>query len=396
MITAEQELFGTFLDYIQQELDLPDEVRRDAIGKYDHLTRWFKKDNQERFRTDSDLYPQGSFRLGTVIKPVKDEGDYDLDLVYRRELARESTTQQDLVKSAGEQLTRYIQYLNYTGEEVPTLHPRQRCWRLQYGKKFHMDVLPAIPDDEPGENNIRNLDDAILITDKDRHQWQHSNPRGYADWFDDQQKVMLVEQREFMAKAAKVDVEAIPVEVVKTPLRRAIQLLKRHRDLRYQGDPEDKPISIIITTLAAKAYRNESSVYAAVTSLARNMAQQIQKRDGVYWVPNPVNPNKENFADKWASHPQRAQRFFEWLKQVDADIVASSQQRGLDKVTESLGNIFGKDVAERAMARHGDARYKQREAGKLRMEAGTGILGAVGTQVKGHTFFGTQTQDKTP
>jgi len=39
--------------------------------------------------------------------------------------------------------------------------------------------------------------------------------------------------------------------------------------------------------------------------------------NGDYYIPNPVNPG-ENFADRWANEPKKAQRFFDWLRAVKA------------------------------------------------------------------------------
>jgi hypothetical protein len=55
---------------------------------------------------------------------------------------------------------------------------------------------------------------------------------------------------------------------------------------------KNRPISIIITTLAAKAYGNQSDLYDALISVATRMHEYIEKRDnGEWWVvgqcPNP-------------------------------------------------------------------------------------------------------------
>ena len=66
-------------------------------------------------------------------------------------------------------------------------------------------------------------------------------------------------RREFLAESMQeARVEDVPEYQVKTPLQQGIQILKRHRDIMFVEDPDDKPISIIITTLAAHAYNNES------------------------------------------------------------------------------------------------------------------------------------------
>jgi hypothetical protein len=63
-----------------------------------------------------------------------------------------------------------------------------------------------------------------------------------------------------LAEALKANIEDVPEWRVKTPLQRAVQLLKRHRDVYFAGDYENRPISIIITTLAAHAYKNQENV----------------------------------------------------------------------------------------------------------------------------------------
>ncbi len=133
------------------------------------------------------------------------------------------------------------------------------------GAKFHMDILPAIPDDY---NWLIQLGVpyvfaryAICITDKDRWHldpdWPRSNPKGYAGWFRQRMITVFESQRKFLAEQLRANIEDVPDYKVKTPLQRAIQILKRHRDIMFANDPDGMPISIIISTLAAHAYNNE-------------------------------------------------------------------------------------------------------------------------------------------
>ena len=61
----------------------------------------------------------------------------------------------------------------------------------------------------------------------------------------------------------------------KSPLQRVVQILKRHRDLMFNGD-ESKPISIIITTLAARAYNKETDVLDALVNVVNSMERYIE------------------------------------------------------------------------------------------------------------------------
>ncbi len=94
----------------------------------------------------------------------------------------------------------------------------------------------------------------------------------------------------------------------KTPLQRAVQILKRHRNFHFQNDQDNKPASIIITTLAAKAYRNQEDLCDALVEMIRDMPRFIESCNGKWSVVNPVDP-EENFADKWNEDPELASAF---------------------------------------------------------------------------------------
>jgi hypothetical protein len=147
------------------------------------------------------------------------------------------------------------------------------------------------------------------------------------------------QMREAIARAANASVEEIPEWRVRTPLQRAVQLLKRHRDLRFAPDADDRPTSIIITTLAAHAYRQEPQTYAALLRIVTDMPRYIENRDGKWWVANPVHPG-ENFADKWNEKPQRADAFLRWLNAVEADLKAMRERSGA-AAPDITTRIFG-------------------------------------------------------
>jgi hypothetical protein len=258
---------------------------------------------------------------------------------------------------------------------------------MNYAGRFHMDVLPAVPDDEGFLFN-RSIETSILLTDRQLRLWQHSNPKAYADWFRERELVVFELKRASMARAGNVDVEKITDDSVKTPLRISVQVLKRHRDVRYSGDLDDKPISIIITTLAAAAYQNELELFEALMGIITRMEASIQMIEGKWWIPNPVNP-KENFADKWNEFPQRAQRFFEWIAMVKFDLELVLNQSGLNNVSGQLSQSFGADVVERSMKRYGENIDASQQRGELKMAAGLGLLNSsVGSTVPKNTWYG--------
>ena len=82
-----------------EELDILPQQYELAVLRYEDLGRWLVALGVD----DPDVYPQGSFRLGTVLRPIAG-GDFDIDLVFLRFLAKESITQDKLRAQAGQLL----------------------------------------------------------------------------------------------------------------------------------------------------------------------------------------------------------------------------------------------------------------------------------------------------
>jgi hypothetical protein len=194
--------------------------------------------------------------------------------------------------------------------------------------------------------------------------------------------------REAVAVAKRMDLEDVPDWEVKTTLQRTVQALKRHRDVHFADRPEDKPASIVITTLAAMAYRGQASLFEVLVDVVDRMPELIEDRAGVLWIANPVQP-EENFADRWRAHPGRAQRFFDWMDRAQQDFTGLGDERGLDRTVTKLAESFGSGPANRAGERSAESVRNAREDGLLGISAGTGMLGAARTRaVPRHTFHG--------
>lgn len=355
MLTAQQKQIADLLEQVARSLDIPDKLHDEAVKKYEHVGHWLEEKDANLGRREPLVYPQGSFRLGTVIRPLSEKDEYDIDLVYERDLRKGSVSQEQLKEEAGEHLRAYLKHCRESHQDVPTLIEGRRCWRLDYPDRFHMDVLPAIPDDDGRQSWKEHANTKILITDSDLHEWQPSNPIGYAEWFKGRMAVQFREKRAALAMEAKAAAEDVPEYKVKTPLQRAIQILKRHRDFHFQDDG-DRPISIIITTLAAKAYNNQANLLDALLTLVRDMPNHIEtrKKNGkpISWVANPVNDG-ENFADKWEDNPQREVKFRAWLKKVDDDLTAALTVGAVPEVIDLLGGVLGSTTVTKAASNLG-------------------------------------------
>lgn len=367
-------------------LDIPADIRAAAVAEYEAVAAWLRDSWPG---VAGEIYSQGSIRLGTIVTPVTEACDYDLDLVCRLWLTKD-VSKRELKRIVGRALRHYI--ATRTPGSI-RLKEGKRCWTLIYpGQRFHMDVLPAIPNDE-----VEDSPDAIWLTDRQLVRWQPSNPIGYANWFagrmtDETRRLLLAE-----AAVRGIDVEQVPADSVKTALQQTVQALKRHRDLHFEDDPEHAPASIILTTLAAQAYTGGASVFEALVEVTALMPELVERQNGVYVVANPVLP-EENFANRWRNVPERAEAFFDWAEVAHADFSGLGNRFGLDHLVEGLGTNLGREPANRAARGYGARMRDRQQAGRLTTSpAGllttTALTGALGTRASArpnprHTFHG--------
>lgn len=361
----QQDISG-ILKKMAEELDVPPSKYQEAKERYEAVGVWLN-DDPELVPYNPTIYPQGSFALGTAVKPLNDD-EYDVDAVCQLQLSKKDITQQRLKAMIGNRLKSHKTYARM----LDPWEGGRRCWTLKYAdeSKFHLDILPAVPDSyqwlitlgvpEPRAKH------AICITDKETWNidpsWPKSNPKGYIEWFKDRMRVILEERRKIAAFEIRADVQDVPDYEVRTPLQTAIQLFKRHRDIMYNGD-DDKPISIIITTLAAQAYNNEGELSEAIQNMLPKMRRFIEIRNGIYWIPNPVNP-QENFADKWAEAPQKKKIFFDWLNTIETLHQNLTRGSSLEKIGQLLTEAYGKRDASAALEKYASQKENHAEKAK--------------------------------
>jgi hypothetical protein len=375
MTDEAEDLINGLLIGVAVNLDLPPALETLIQGLYDDVGRFM---GESLDQGQWSIHPQGSGRLGTMVRR-NDAEDYDIDSVVVRGVPKESITQADLKSMVGDTLDDYLkERASSTGPKFTSLGEDRRCFTLGSDAPIHMDVLPAVPDRESSPTSL-------WIPDRELRQWQPSDPVGFGNWFFSRMSKELVEAKKAYAKRAHVDIEDVPNWQVRTPLQRAVQVLKAHRNGFFEPDDPNQASSIVITATAALAYRGETSLFAAVMNTAASMPAFIEKDGNTYVVLNPAHPD-ENFADLWT--PVRAARFLEWIDDLQRTLdEALTGRSGLHRTAEALGTRFGIGPVTKAVERLGLGRTAARDKGHLAV-AGTGVLGTTGVAVKRHTFHG--------
>ncbi len=246
---------------------------------------------------------QGSYKYGTLIKPVHATEDYDVDLgIYFEWGSGEN------IEPAPAQLRQWVQaelleYRDQCGEMRSVAEPpKERCSRASYEHQFHIDT-PVYH----------------LNPDKDRRRlacltngWETSDPKAFYKWFRD---ALTGGERE--------------------QVRRVIRYLKAWAALSFDDIPDSRPSSIFLTVLATEAYRSIGFALLlgvddddALISVIRNMHNRLNRNRRVQNPATRVEEDLNRMNDEaWAA----------FLPRLDALLdIAQRARESADEVAAAL------------------------------------------------------------
>lgn len=322
-----------------EEIDVSDSDYEKAINRYESISNYLAESELSEY--DPKVFVQGSFKLGTPIKPLTEDGTYDVDIVVElTKLNKLSITQEKLKKLVGDVLFRYAEANNMSSAPKSG----KRCWTLKYvdGHNFHVDILTTLPNISEDNNQLAFTDKRNPEYKRISENWNITNPQDYFQWF-----VNLSKQSEYKQKYAlqnKKDIETVPDYKIKTPLQQIVQLLKRHAEIMFSDNVEYKPSSIIITTLTAKAYSNISDGNYSFINLIKNIINRLEDEldfvEGRYMILNPVD-KRENLSEKWKDEVY-FDCFKKWIQQLKFDFSSDrtvfNEDEELNLIKRSLVN----------------------------------------------------------
>jgi hypothetical protein len=288
------------------ELFLRDEVnlnstRVDRANETFETLTAFLKNSPRTGPLFIDTTKQGSLRQGTIIKPRKDETEFDVDLLLELN-AKAGFAPRDylqLVHDAFMDSDRYKDKVDRRG--------KNRCVTVAYAGDFHVDVVPATRSQAK-----------LFIMNRETNDFEPTDGDGYARWF--AQKNALTAGR----------------------LVYVVRLLK------YLRDENDWPVkSILLTTLLGNSVGALATpaVYPDIpTSLALLVTQLdswLQSQSKRPLVVNPVLPS-EQFVRHWddKSFAEFKRQFHDTRLKIDAAMISSTPEDSIDRWRTVFGDEF--------------------------------------------------------
>ena len=288
-----------FKDFLGDEVNL-NQSRLDVLHDRVRAVNSYLKDNLTGYQK---MERQGSFALGTLIKPVDDDDEYDADI----QIVINPNPKWE-PKDYVNEIRRTLQSnKNYADK----LKLKTRCVTVDYAGDFHLDVVPRVTKD--GKHHVCNRIDNKL---------EETDGTGYRDWFNEQNRI------------------------TGGNLKRVVRLLKYLRD--HKNNYRAK--SILLTTLAGNTIRPSDEGTEAVGTVSDTLVTVLTRMD-VYLqqhpnmpeIKNPVLPT-ENFNRHWDQN-----RYSNFRIRVNSH--ARTARKALEESSSELAikswqDLFGEDFGK--------------------------------------------------
>lgn len=366
----------TYIDNILlgvcKKLQLSPSLYEQATERYETIAKTLK--NDEAFNgIKLNIYPQGSFRLKTTVKPLSNE-EYDLDFVAELPL--------NSMMTPHELYNHIVRILRHDGTHNNMVELKSRCIRVNYANDFHLDIMPG--------KLINGDTHEIIVPDKELKQWyHHSNPIGFAEWFENQARTRLrseiLEYRRAQAKVESVTEQEIVEQL--EPLRRAVQLVKRYRDI-YCSENDTEPVrSIVICTLMGQINSFYGDALHIIESFCNYVNNLITHSNGQpFDVKNPVVD--EILTEKWHEN-NNYNDFVAMMRAMKKDVEELRYLSTNSDANKVVKKMFGEALTNAVIKDYAQTLNQTRSNGSLSVDS-RGVLNTnnLGKSVKKNTFYG--------
>lgn len=243
----------------------PSQEQREFLQtKWNALADHLKQALYDNYGYPISTWLQGSYKFGTLIRPVHVDEEYDVDVgIYFQWESDGDATPSPIQLRAWVQ-RELLAFKTRNGDVKEIVEPsKERCSRAIYEKKFHIDT-PVYHLEI--STDIRKL--ACLSGT-----WEESDPKAIYKWFRD-----VVE---------KEDSEQ---------LRRLIRYLKGWAAVAFTEAPLARPASILLTVLIAESFSGRSlkrfggmDDEEALIAVIKDIHERLFDNSK---VPNPVNSDE--------------------------------------------------------------------------------------------------------
>ena len=290
--------YSPFTEFLTDEVNLS-QNRLDRLETSVGAVNDYLKDSLAGYQK---MEQQGSYALGTLIKPMDDNNEYDVDIQVMMN-PNPKWEPEDYVNEVFKTLQGNKNY-------VDKLRLKTRCATIDYAGDFHLDVVPCVT--SGGRHYICNRVD---------NQFEQTDGTGYRDWFNERNRI------------------------TGGNLKRVVRLLKYTRDHKNSFTAK----SILLTTLAGDTIKPSDAGTEAVSTVADTLETVLTRMNGYLQqhpnmpaIRNPALPT-ETFNRHWdqrryANFKNRVQAYARAANQAKAE---PSSEKAIKLWQDLFGDTFG-------------------------------------------------------
>jgi len=260
---------------------------------------------------------QGSYALKTIIKPVKDNDEFDADiLVFIKD---------DSFNPHG--LTNYVDYVDRVYKTLKQdknyadkIERNTRCVTIDYARGFHLDIVPCL-EYSPRYHHQKSQ---CYICNRTKKKYELTDGDGYREWLTEKNRV-----------------------VGGNNLRKVTRLLKFLRDHKDNFSVK----SILLTTMLGNAVddrdKNSNDYFSDLPTALRTLSNRVNDflrlRTYMPTISNPVLQS-ENFNRHWdqKKYTHFRKLFDIYNSKIDLAFEETDHDRSVRRWRELFGDHFAR------------------------------------------------------
>ena len=289
-----------FREFLRDEVNINDS----RLKRLHRGVRGVRRQLKDNLKGYQKVEPQGSLALGTIIKPVDDNDEYDADI--------QVVMNPNPDWEPKDYLNAVYQTLKENKNYADKLRLKTRCVTIDYAGDFHLDVVPRVT--IRGKHYVCNRDENIF---------EATDGNGYREWFNEKNRITGGD------------------------LKRVVRILKYLRDHKNNYTVK----SMMLTTLAGNTIRASDEGTEAVRTVAdtlvtvlTRMDAYLQKHRTAPEVKNPVL-SSENFNRHWDQ-----KKYANFRKRVNSHAATAKKAKSEDSIEKAIkmwqklfGESFGRN-----------------------------------------------------
>ena len=295
-----------FNEFMREHVNL-NPSRYERLKKSDKAVSEYLSQNLVGFRRTER---QGSYALGTTIRPVKDTDEYDVDrLVY---------VEYDSSKGPKDYIDDVYWCLKANGNYADKVHRNTRCVTVNYAGEFKIDVVPCI-----------SYNGSHFICNRKTNEYEVTDGTGFRDWLNEKNRV------------------------TNGNLKLVTRLLKCLRDHKKTFTAP----SILLTTLVGNTiYDWEGdaqfkTIPDALLTVTTRMDEFLQSHPSMPEIRNPALPT-ETFTRHWdqAKYSHFRDMISSYARRIEEAYADEDEESSVRMWRELFGDGFGSLSAAKGAA----------------------------------------------